>query len=192
VTLQVQTDLFQAQSPEVNFDISVKAPNVMFVNPPQNADLQWKELPNGSYTLDPAEIPVVLRYEFLDDHPRNIQVTRLLVDGQVIDERNVPPFDILNWPVSKLKTSGTYSLQVTMRDELGLNSQTVVLPLEVTVPPVPAANWLETISSGRLALAVGAILLVIGAVAFAYYRMKKSRTKPVLKPASARADTRPI
>jgi hypothetical protein len=192
VMLQVQTDLFQAQSPEENFDISVKAPNVMFVNPPQNADLQWKELPNGSYTLDPAEIQVELRYEFLDAHPRNIQVTRLLVDGQVVDERNVPPFDILKWPVSKLKTSGTYSLQVTMRDELSMNSQTVVLPLDVTVPPVPAANWLETISSGRLALAIGAILLVIAAVAFAYYRINKSRVKPALKPASARADTRPI
>jgi hypothetical protein len=192
VTLQVQTDKYQAQSPEENFDVSVKAPNVMFVNPPDHADLQWKQLPNGSYTLDPPEIPLNLRIEFLDSHPRNLQVTRLLVDGKTVDERNTPPFERLVWPVSKLKSSGTYNLQVTMRDELSLNSQTVVLPLEVTVPPVPAANWLETISSERLALAVGAILLVIGAVFFARNRLKIGHAKPALKSASAQVTTRPV
>lgn len=192
VILMVQTDVFQAQSIEESFDVTVKAPNVMFVNPPELIDLQWVKQENGSYTLEPPEIPVDIRYEFLDNHPRNIQVTRLLVDGQAVDERNVPPFDKLKWPVTKVKAGGTYSLQVTLRDELGLNNQTVVLPLEVTVPPVPAANWLETISSERLALALGAIFLIIGAVLFTQYRMKQNRLKPALKPASTRADTRPV
>lgn len=192
VTLIVQTDAFQAQSLEESFDVTVKAPNVMFVNPPEQVDLEWVRQENGSYLLEPPEIPLDIRYEFLDSHPRNIQVTRLLVDGQSVDERNVPPFEKLKWPVTKIKTGGTYSLQVTIRDELGLNNQTVVLPLEVTVPPVPAANWLETISSERLALAIGAIFLVIGTVLFTQYRMKQNRPKPVLKPASTRADTRPV
>ena len=192
VILMVQTDVLQAQSIEESFDVTVKAPNVMFVNPPEEVDLQWARQENGTYTLDPPEIPVDIRYEFLDSHPRNIQVTRLLVDGQAVDERNVPPFDRLIWPVTKIKTGGTYSLQVTIRDELSLNNQTVVLPLEVTVPPVPAANWLETISSERLALALGAIFLIIGAAIFTQYRMKQNRSKPALKPASTRADTRPV
>ena len=192
VILMVQTDVLQAQSIEESFDVTVKAPNVMFVNPPEEVDLQWVRQENGTYKLDPTEIPVDIRYEFLDSHPRNIQVTRLLVDGQAVDERNVPPFDKLIWPVTKIKTGGTYSLQVTIRDELSLNNQTVVLPLEVTVPPVPAANWLETISSERLALALGAIFLIIGAAIFTQYRMKQNRSKPALKPASTRADTRPV
>jgi len=192
VTLIVQTDVFQAQSMEESFDVTVKAPNVMFVNPPEQIDLKWNRQENGSYTLEPSEIPVDIRYEFLDSHPRNIQTTRLLVDGQAVDERNVPPFDKLKWPVTKIKTGGTYSLQVTIRDELGLNNQTVVLPLEVTVPPVPAANWLETISSERLALAIGVIILIIGTVLFTQYRMKQRRIKSALKPASTRADTRPV
>ena len=192
VTLLLQADTLQTQSPDENFDITVKAPNVMYVNPPEKVTLQWIKMENGTYTLDPAEVPLNLRIEFLDDHPRNILSTQLLVDGQPVDEKHVSPFDQLVWPVSRLKTSGTYHLQIAIKDELNLGNKTVVLPLEVTVPPVPAANWMETISPERLALAVGVIILIAAAVIYARKRVLKIREKAVRKPASSRVDTRPL
>ena len=164
----------------------------MFVDPVENVSLEWKETETGNYTLSPADIPFQLYIEFPDKHPRNMVFTHLMVDGQVLNERNGEPFESVKWPVSKLKTSGTYDLQVTIKDELGFTSKTVILPLEVTVPNPPAANWLESISSERLALAVGAILLVIGGGFLVEYRIRKAREKPALKPASARVDSRPL
>jgi hypothetical protein len=192
VALEVQADTIQARSPEENFDITLKAPNVMFVDPVESVSLEWKKTGSGSYVLSPADIPFQLLIEFPDKHPRNMIFTHLMVDGQMLDERNGQPFEAVKWPVSKLKTSGTYDLQVTIKDELGFTSKTVVLPLEVTIPNPPAANWLESISSERLALAVGAVLLVIGSGFLVQYRIKKAREKPALKPASARVDSRPL
>jgi hypothetical protein len=192
VALEVQSDKIQARSPEENFDISLKAPNVMYVNPVESVTLTWEQNEAGRSKLTPPEISLELNIEFPDKHPRNLVISRLLVDGQMVDERNSPSFTTLKWPISGLKTSGTYQLQVTIKDELGFTSNTVVLPLDVIVPTPPPANWLESISSERLALAVGAILLVVGGALLVQYRMKKAREVIRQKPASARVDSRPL
>jgi len=195
VSLEIQSQKIQARSPEANFELSVKAPNVMFVNPVQSVDLTWKQTESGRSVLSPAEIPVELNIEFPDKHPRNLIVSRLLVDGNMVDEKNGPAFTRLSWPTGGLKTSGTYNLQVTIKDELGFTSNTVVLPLEVTIPAPPAANWLEAVSSERLALAVGVILLVVGAAFFIQYRARKTREEREAlraRQASTRVDSRPL
>ncbi len=195
VSLEIQSQKIQARSPEANYELSVKAPNVMFVNPIQSVDLTWKQTESGRSVLSPSEIPLELNIEFPDKHPRNLVVSRLLVDGNMVDEKNGSAFTKLSWPTGNLKTSGTYNLQVTIKDELGFSSSTVVLPLEVFVPAPPAANWLEAVSSERLALAVGVILLVAGAAFFTQYRVRKTREAQEAlqgRPASARVDSRPL
>ncbi|HEX7556908.1 MAG TPA: FHA domain-containing protein, partial [Leptolinea sp.] len=192
VALEVQADTVQARSPEENYEIALKAPNVMFVNPMEKVVLAWKQTENGPAELSPAEVPLELHIEFPDNHPRNVIVTDLLVDGQIVDERNATPFTTVRWPVTSLKTSGVYNLQVTIKDELGFSGKTVVLPLNIVVPTPPASNWLDAVSTERLALAVGALLLVIaGIFIFRYQRMKKIK-KSSQKPASMRVDSRPL
>lgn len=192
VILEVQTDEVQTRSPEESFDVSIKAPNVMFIDPIESVSLEWKESENGRYMLSPPEVPLELFVEFPDKHPRNLVISQLWVDGQVVDDRNGEPFVDLKWPVSRLKTSGTYNLQVTIKDELGLSGKTVILPLDVTVPPPPAANIIESVSSERLALAVGAVLLVIIGGILWYSRAKKAREVTRPRPASIRVDSHPL
>ncbi len=192
IALEVQSSKVQARSPEENFDINLKAPNVMYVNPVESVELTWKQTDTARSELTPAEIPLELHIEFPDSHPRNLVDSSLLVDGLIVDEKHSPPFTTLKWPVSSLKTSGTYNLQVIIKDELGFSSKTVILPLDVKVPTPPAANLLESISSERLALAVGAIILVLGGAFLIQYRLKKERERPKLKPASSRVDSRPL
>jgi hypothetical protein len=192
VALELQAEEIQARSPEENFEISVTAPNIMFVDPLESVDLTWQQTESSQSVLSPGEIPLKLHVEFPDKHPRNLVVTRLQVDGKVVNEKGGPSIDEIAWPVSSLKTSGIYNLQVIVKDELGLTSSTVNLPLEVNIPAPPAANWLAAISSERLALAIGAILLVIGGAFLAQYRIKKAREALRKKPASTRVDSRPL
>jgi hypothetical protein len=192
VILEVHTDTVQARSPEENFDITLKAPNVMFISPVEKVDLSWIVSDGGRSVLNPPEVSFELFIEFPDNHPRNLTVSRLLVNGEVVDERNSPPFTKLSWPVTGMKSSGTYNVQVTIKDELDFSGKTVVLPLDVIVPPPPAANMIESVSSERLALAVGAVLLVVAGGFFTYFRMKKAREKSRLKPAATRIDSHPL
>ncbi|GAP22083.1 FHA domain-containing protein [Leptolinea tardivitalis] len=192
IALEIQTDKLQVRSTDENVTVDIKAPNVMFVNPPEGAALQWKTDKNGRASLEPPEIPLQIHIEFPDNHPRNLLFSRLMVNDLVVDERNGAPFDQLKWPVTRLKTSGSYNLQVIIKDELGFTSKTVVLPLDVEVPIPPAVNFLESISSERLALAIGVILLVAGGGLFLQFRLKKGREKPALKPAAAKIDTHPV
>lgn len=192
VILEVQTDEVQTRSPEENYDISIKAPNVMFISPIEQVSLEWKETDDGRFALTPPEVPFELFVEFPDNHPRNLTVSRLLVDGQIVDERNAEPFVDLTWPVLRLKTSGTYNVQVTIKDELGLSGKTVILPLDVSVPVPPAANLMEAVSSERLALAIGAVLLVVIGGIIWYNRAKKTREVTRPRPASIRVDSHPL
>jgi hypothetical protein len=192
IALEAQSERVQARSPEESVQIEVAAPNVMFVDPPESVALEWRETESGRSVLSPAEIPLKVHVEFPDSHPRNLVSGRLLVDETVVNEKNDPALTEIAWPVTGLKASGTYNLQVTIKDELGLTSRTVILPVEVQVPTPPAANWLAAISSMRLALAVGAILLVAAGAVFMQYRLKKAREAVRRKPASARVDSRPL
>lgn len=195
VGIEIQSSKVQTRSSEANFELTVKAPNVMFIDPIQSVDLTWKQTETGRSVLSPAEIPLHLNVEFPDKHPRNLIVSRLLVDGNEVSEKNSPDFLALNWPTGSLKTSGTYNLQITVKDELGFSSSTVVLPLEVYIPAPPAVNWLEAVSSERLALAVGVILLVVGIAFFAQYRARKTREAQESlrgRPASTRVDSHPL
>ncbi len=192
VVLEVQTDEIQTRSPEETYDVAIKTPNVMFINPVDSVKLEWKATEGTQYVLEPPDVPFELFIEFPDNHPRNLVISRLLVNGDVVDEKNAEPFTDLRWPVTRLKTSGTYDIQVTIKDELGLSNKTVVLPLNVTVPNPPAANVIESVSSERLALAVGAVLLVLVGGAIAYYRSKKAHEAARKRPASSRVDSHPL
>lgn len=192
VALELQSEMIQARSPEENFEIEIIAPNIMFVDPMESVNLTWQQTESSQSVLSPGEIPLKLHVEFPDKHPRNLVITRLLVDGNMVIEKGGALIDEISWPVSNLKTSGTYDLQVITKDELGLTSHTVILPVEVSIPAPPAANWLAAISSERLALAIAAILLVVGGAILAQYRVKKAREALRKKPASTRVDSRPL
>ena len=95
VTIEVQADTFQSRSPEENYEIVLKTPNVMFVEPVQTVELQWQKDENGKDELTPATIPFNLHFEFPDNHPRNLTVSRLLVDGNAV--MSEIPHHLMQW-----------------------------------------------------------------------------------------------
>jgi hypothetical protein len=192
VAIEVQADSAQARSPEENYEIFLKPPNVMFISPHEKIVLEWQKNESGLDILSPVKIPFEIFVEFPDNHLRNLTVSRLLVDGITVDERNTQPYVVVEWPVGRLKTSGTYNLQVTIRDELGYTGKTVILPLDVEIPPPPPSRWLDSIPAERLALAAGVVLLGIFFLIFLRWRRHRALPKPERKPASTRVDSRPL
>jgi hypothetical protein len=192
VAFEVQANKAQARSPEENYEITLKTPNVMFVDPIEKVVLTWENNGNGKDELTPAFIPFNIHIEFPDNHPRNLTVTSLLVDGNSFAECNAPPCNRLQWPVSSLKTSGTYNLQVTIKDELGFSGKSVVLPLDVEIPAPPPSRWLDSVPTDRLGLAAGMILLGIIFIFLIRWRRIKAITRPAQKAASIRVDSKPL
>ncbi len=106
----------------------------------------------------PTSTELRLLITFSDDHPRSLQATRLIVDGEIVAENLEPPFDTFTWDLSLYAESAVHTLQAVAEDSLGLESATLLLPVRVEVIPPP---------SGFLALrpALGSLLVALAILA---------------------------
>lgn len=192
VVVEIQTDTILTRSPEENYQITLKTPNVMFITPVEKVNLKWVQNDNAKDELSPKSVEFPIQIEFLDNHRRNISSVKLLVDGNIVDELHSPPFDRLTWPVGLLKTSGMYDLQVILIDELGFTAKSFTLPIYAEVPPLPPAKILETIPMERLTVAAGALILGVFVIVLLRWQKGKKQKQPSRKSASSQVDSKPL
>ena len=147
------------------FFIDVQPPKPIFLSPPaaiiREAPPGWEgDLEN----LVPASMEFEFLLEFPDHYPRDLVTAWLYVDGRAVDERKEDPFGTLTWDLTGLVEPGEYSLQVKVEDILGLQGETILIPiqLEVQLPeaeePITIQQIGWTVVGGILAVSV---LLVI-------------------------------
>jgi LPXTG-motif cell wall-anchored protein len=129
--------------------------------------------------------------EFPDCRPRPIVASRLYVDGEVVDERNTPPFDRLNWNLSSLTEAGEHSIQVEVEDSLGFSAVTMLTPvqLEVVLPEPETGLTSKQITFLVLGLVVFLSLAIFLPRIIREY-WKKDRVKGFL-PAKFREESSP-
>ena len=78
--------------------------------------------------------------EFPDGLRRPIKVSRLFVDGKLVNEITTEPFTSLVWPLDAYTTSGPHVLRVEMEDILGLSRSSIEIPVNVEVEAAPSFN----------------------------------------------------
>ena len=174
-----------------SFSIRLQPPNPIFLSPPAQV---VQSLQEGTQTtaaiVSPQKLDLQVVIEFPDGHPRPIQVSRLLVDGEVVDENTTEPFDQFEWPLTDIVSSGTFQLQVEVVDSLGLSRRSIETPVEVLVPAAPSFSLLDGISLERLviggAILVLSISLIVTILLLSRHKRRKKRS------ASIPAPTRPI
>ena len=152
------------------FFIEVSPPKPIFISPaiaitrtaPLNAV-------NPQESLDPDQVMYSIIIEYPDGKPREIIQSRLIVDGQVVDERTQEPFDKFIWDISAIETTGEYKIKAEITDSLGLASETIETSVMVTVDlPNPDSSSLQSRQeiglwiSGGILLAALIILIVWG------------------------------
>lgn len=172
-TLQVGAELDGSEqlSVPVSYEIEVQPPSVAFIQPPssltratEDPELDVEEIPPTSYALE-------LLVTYPDGHPRQIVHSQLLVDEQPVAERNAPPFDRFTWDLSRYAESGTHTITAVLTDQLGLETRTVTVPVQVDVvrPPQGLSAFRPAMDSllAVVAVVVAGIIMLLGVVSLA-------------------------
>jgi len=111
--------------------IEMKPPNPILLAPP--AIIRRTQSEGAGFELSPTIQSIEIMMEFPDCHPRPLVLSRLYVDGKVVDERDTPPFDALEWDLTSLTDPGEHSIQVEVEDSLGFSAKTIMTPVQVEV-----------------------------------------------------------
>lgn len=92
--------------------------------------------------LEPRQQPVTVDVSWPDGHQRTIQQISYIVDGVVVE--TLPPDESFTWDFSEL-SAGDHSLEVAVKDELGLvgRSDPVKTTINIDIPPAPTATPLS-------------------------------------------------
>jgi hypothetical protein len=158
-TLTVQANMASGQlsSNEQKFTVDIQPPNPIPVTPSLQITRQAPaDDPFNTEILLPAERQMEIIVEFPDGHPRPLTRTTLYVDGQIMDENTMEPFDVFTWDLTGYTMSGEHQVVVEAVDSLGLSKTSMGIPISVTViqPPRGPAAFL---AKYRTPLTVGAI-----------------------------------
>lgn len=161
------------------FDIEVLPPQVAFIQPPDRL-LRQTDDPNLPLdALPPTAETLRVLVTFPDEHPRPIVKTQLIVDGEIVSERLDEPFDAIEWNLSSYFESGSHTIQAVVEDVLGLQSETIELPvtIEVRTPPRGLATLRTAMGPVLTALAVliAGIVLAVSMISFGRSRTSAAR-----------------
>ena len=150
------------------FYINVQPPKPILLSPPssvtRSAPQEWDGSVEG---LEPSSLSIEFLLEFPDGHPRDLNFSRLYVDGNIVDERAQEPFDSLKWNLMTIEEPGEHLIQVRVEDTLGLSGETILTPIRVGLDlPDPDARLtiqrVGLIVFWAILVAAGLVLIVWG------------------------------
>jgi hypothetical protein len=159
-TLQIQLSRqgTETLSNRRTFRLEISPPQVIFLQPRERIIRQSDDPALSLEALHPTSITFHVLIAFPDGYPRTLSRSQLLVDGQVVAVNSQQPFDQFTWDLSHVLVTKTYRLQVQVRDSLGLEGSSVVIPLTVEVIPPPSGlSALEPAFGTLAAVAAGII-----------------------------------
>ena len=132
----VQKEDFQAEAEPLRFTLEVLPPSVSWIDFPDRVMRKGKEISQPVDAYLPAAVTLPADITFPDGHFRAIHSMQLFADGQLVGECAVFPCSGVEWDLRKYAESGKITLQIVVRDELGLEGKTVErqMTLEVKRP----------------------------------------------------------
>lgn len=147
-------------SPARSFNLALEPPNPVFLVPPAEITLRPLSPQMGSTGLEPSQQVLQVLVDFPDGRLRPLARTALYVDGQLVEEKNSPPYDRFTWDLSPYSRSGQHVLQVEVVDTLGLAGKSIETVVDLTVVQ-PAANpWIGLLTNIPLVVGLSSLLLV--------------------------------
>jgi hypothetical protein len=162
LSVQVRTPEGQVTSSAQNFSVDIQPPNPILVTPPGQIVRQAPaDDPFNTELLLPTEQRLEIIVEFPDSHPRPLARTTLYVDGELVAQNEVEPFDTFNWDISSYTESAQHELVVEAVDSLGLSKASMSLPVDVTVVHAPTGMQ-AMLAKYRMPIAILAIVLAGG------------------------------
>jgi len=145
-------------APPQTFNINVQPPNPFALTNDLQIVRRAEETTFDTGELLPKSQEIKIIIEFPDGHPRPLTRTTLYVDGAIMDENTVEPFDVFTWDISAYTKTAEHQVMVEAVDVLGLQQASMPVPVNVTVVQ-PLQGGLGLLARYRIPLTFGAIIL---------------------------------
>lgn len=129
-----------------SYDVTVSPPRVTLDPTIVNTTTitrRANEYTDNPDSVEPTAFMVIATVAFPDEHPRRILTANLLVNGSSVGNIQTPEISRIEipWDLRTIDTIGTnsFTIEVEVRDELGLVSKTPPqqINVELTIPPAP-------------------------------------------------------
>ena len=196
MAVQVERGDLSFTSQERVFNLTVLPPNPILIAPPSQVQRVWSQPENKKDKphLEPETFSIQFLVEFPDGHPRDLVSARLLVDGEVVEEKTQPPFDALDWLLTAYTITGKHQIKIQVEDQLGLKQETIVVPVEVTVEPASQGLFGGLVSPERLAIAAAVLVAGVILAVVLLNASRRRRSLPTVKSRRAAKDpvTQPV
>lgn len=172
------TEGAQATSTPISYQLEVSPPQVAFVQPPSLLTRATDDPELELQDILPTSTDLQLLVTFPDGHPRAIVHSELTVDGELVAQRDQPPFDQYSWDLSRYREADTHTISASVVDELGLEANTVAVPVQVEVVlPPQGLSAIRPVMDNLLAgvaILVAGIVMVLGITSLA----RRTRSSP--------------
>ena len=127
--------------------------------------------------MKPDFITLQISVTFPDGYPRQLEYSRLLVDGEEIIRIDQQPFEWLGWPLDGYRMTATHAVLIEVEDILGFRSTSSLREVQILAEPRYTGFWGGLIN---FMLSGGWIVLIFvsifGALAvYASYRRRNPR-----------------
>ncbi len=170
----------QIETPVRNFEFDLQPPDPAFISPSLEVR---RTLAERGFVQGEVEaeilVPIEQNYQILIDFPdgraRPIQRTALYVDGMLVDENTIPPFDLFVWDLNTYTTTAQHLLQAEALDSLGLRGTSLETPVQIVVE-LPEPDPLERI--WRVWPAVAGLGLLLIGMAVLLFLIVSGRIRP--------------
>jgi hypothetical protein len=176
ISVQVQRGDQTTNSPEISFNIDLKAPIPSLINSPLQITRAWTKDEQGNLTLKPDLLTLQIKVDFPDGYPRQLKSSRLIVDGKIVIQNTQQPLDYFGWPLEEYRYNAMPALQVEVEDILGFTGKSIELIIPVNVTPrssSPLGQVLDFLGMGGWLIPVG--LLLVGSVTLVYRQRGRIR-----------------
>lgn len=152
-------------SAEFPLELTVLPPNPVLLSlPGAITRVETRVSDQNKYLLIPLNQPILVAVEFPDGHERKLAASRLFVNGELVQENRMEPFNQFTWDLTPYEESGSHTLRVEVTDTLGLSRSTISTPVELEVqyrPSLLAPANLDRLSILFVILLATAALVMI-------------------------------
>jgi hypothetical protein len=114
----------EASSPDTPFSIDLNLPTAVFIDLPNQIDRKFTNTGNGR-ELQPGFVTLQAEVVFPDGYSRQLEATRLYVDGELVAENTSAPFNFFGWELEEYNFSGEHLLAIEVQDILGFRNISV-------------------------------------------------------------------
>jgi hypothetical protein len=168
IQVRVREDNQESISDAQSFEINVRPPEATFITPPDRIIRRTDDPNLALSSLPPTSQTLRVLLTFPDGYPRPITQSQLWVDGEVVAQNLMPPYDNFEWDLSGYVNTATHTLQVYVEDDLGVGGSSIFHSVDiiVEVPPRGLAALRPALGSllAAFAVLVAGVVLAVGLI----------------------------